>query len=360
MGFLSKILPLAGNVASVATGNPAFAMLGNAVGGLSGGSPSTAGTAADPNSYIGIRLPGVKYPEGMQLVDYPTYPGMDPYPTLPGYGMAPGLPQNIARMPVAYQNATAGETAGMKAAQGAESAFRSAANPMDPRVLGLAKEEAQLLRNDQLRGIQDLVRANRREQSLGREGIFGGERGAENISRILTQGAQDSNLRARMNARGMLNTLGTNLNSSAGVYQNQGKMEQYRRDALRQDILNAVSQMREDTYARTGEKREDYLNKLNMTRGDILGAYESKNQNTLNAYNAEVNKILNALKINQGNSNALSAATGQSRQANALYDAQRYNVLGSGAGNILKTIQAYANGTPWMSPGNVNPQGGYY
>lgn len=265
-----------------------------------------AGTAADPNTYFNIRLPGVQYPAGMEgsLVDLPQYP------TLPGYNFSrapsaiPG--REMPYQPTSlYKTATLGEL-GMESALSSQSrALKAILDRNSPEYKQLVEEEAQLGRQDVARGIRDLMTASQRASASGRQPLFSGERGSEQILRAISEGTRASEQGARNSARDILSAIATAYGNLAQGRQSQAGVETARRDLYGRDLATRIQQLRQDMASRNQEKRAEYLDTLAQERSDIL-----------DKFNTERSDILNALNIYRGNTSTIQSAQADAQQQN--------------------------------------------
>lgn len=342
MGFGSVL----GGIAGGFIGGPAGASIGSSLGGLIDGAGAGdvsnafggyAGRPPRPEDYIAINLPGVEYPSGFQTVDFPNYPD------LPMYDMAPVEPYNKPLLPIEYLNATQGEQGIYRTAGQAEDILNQLLNPDSQLVKKLGQEETQLLRMDRARAISDLQRADRREKALGREGVFGGERGAENLMRAIQQGAQETELQGRISGRNLGRTLAGDIAGLGNQYARGGTFESGRADAYRGDLAKLVEQMRGDVSTRTSQQRYDYNARLRDLQNQLKGRYAS-----------EVDRLKTALDRNPTNNYA--AAQNLYQGDRAAYEGQRLNALGGAANDILGAI--FKGGTA-DDPFDVVPSTGY-
>lgn len=279
-------------------------------------------SASDPNNLPNIRLPGFDYAEDAPVVDMPEYPTM------------PILPND---MPTLRQpklaSATYGEQSmGRNLAQ-AEAANLSLLNPNSSVFRNLAAEEEQLGNQDFLKGVRSLMTANQRAKGRG-GAVFDQERGGEQIMNAILNNARDSNLQARLRARGMLGDASNRFIQTASGFGQQANLETGRRNNFREDLQTRIGQLRQDASTRN-----------NQQRTDMLGAYDAKTNNIVNALNLYRN---NQAQISQ----AAATQANFARQDQAAM-MQGVKDLGGLASNYYSNnsgaAQSFGGGSPAIS-----------
>lgn len=332
--ILKKVVGVAAPILGSAVGGPIGGAIGNMVGGAisgSGGSANYTGTAADPSTYINIALPGVKYPTGQQSVSLPQYPTMSPYPTLPSYSTAPKLPQNMPLMEASLMNATTGETAMLNALYGAQGAQTASLDPTNPLFKDLASAEESLLNNDYLRNLKQLVTTNRRSGRMGRGQILDPERRDESIASTVLSNAQTNSLQSRIMAQQKLKDYATSMLSTASQYGTASGLENTRRTAYRDDLLQRLNQMRSDITNRTNVARSDF----GADREDTMNAFNYNQGLTKEKYKAERDDIIKALEMYKGISSTAQEGAAFKNQATVAKDESLTRGIGDFIGAFI-------------------------
>lgn len=269
MGF--SLGGIVGGALGALAGGPQGAMAGYSIGSSLGGGGKSGGgglpyggTAADPYSYLNIRIPGFDYPQGLEgnLVDMPTYPD------LPQYDNPYSLPNPTMQGP------TIGEEGARKSTNQSLALLMAALDPTNPLSRNLVDAERQQNRYSFLGSLNDMVKANRRQRSLGRTGFISPERMDEGIAGSLQRNAYEGDLAAQKTGRDLLTQLSGDLRSTASSYGDVGNMETGRRNDYYTQLLNYVNQ-----------KRNDYTTSLGIQRGDIQNLTDQKRQDVINALN---------------------------------------------------------------------------
>lgn len=364
MGFGGILKSIAGPVIGLATGNPALgALAGGIAGGIGGGKsgvPSTAGTSADPSTYLFQNIPGVKNPEGAQSYSMPGYVNSPQVPDLPNYNL-PVYGTNNPILPVQALQAGTGEKGMLDAIRQAQAFQAAALNPNDPLAKQLSYSEDQGLRNDFLRNLRDVIAQNKRGRRSGR-GLIDPERSDESILSAILSNASTSSTAARGLGSQRLRDMSTSSLTTASQYGNLATQERSRQDALRQDILNRVNQLRSDAQLRNQQLRENAATSTDTMRADILRRYGVDVGNIRGANDAAREDT--RYGVNQWNENygKLGAANAQVNELKSANQQNSNNLIGQGIGGILQAISGGGSSSkqPWQAAGNVNPAGGFY
>lgn len=197
-------------------------------------------------------------------------------PKLPGYTNDMGIPE----IPMTYLTKdstpvvdkptlappSAGELGQGRSLDAAGAAFRSLLEPANPQMQDLTNAEAQLSRIDFLRGLRDVMTQNRRSMAQGRGSVFGNDRMDENVARMIMENAQTSEAGARTRAMDRMRGYGNDMGQLASGYGSYAGTERNRTNDYLDQYNRYIDQLRNDKYARVGQKREDqrlYLNTIN-------------------------------------------------------------------------------------------------
>lgn len=274
MGFGGILGAVGGLIAS--GGNPAGAVAGYSIGNSLGGGKSSSGTAADPSTYLNIKIPGFKYPgvNTDNLVNMPSYPGYNPY-------------QNpyVSPAPV-FQGPTFGEQGATHATNQSLAAIQAMLDPSNQLQKNLASSQSQLMRTTFLSNLRDIQRANQRARMSGRAAYFNPESADSTGMRSIMDNAYQSQLGGQIQAQNILSDVARQLQSTASSYRDVGNMEQGRRNDYTTQLNDRLNQM-----------SQNYNN-----------SYNAQNTQATNAYQANTNNILNALNLYKGNQAQLQPA----------------------------------------------------
>lgn len=145
------------------------------------------------------------------------------------FGQASAM-NNVAK---GYQQ-TPAEMAQLQALSNRDRLLRSIINPDDIVYKNIAAEENKQLNNSTQQALSNLLSANRRAQSMGRQTFFNPERQDEAISQFLSKHADKNYNTARSNA---LNRIISAANGYSGSANNYGGMIPNQQNA--QNINNA-------------------------------------------------------------------------------------------------------------------------
>lgn len=261
MGLFNKILGVAGIAAGAATGNPALAIGG--ISQLAAKDPKTSVPAADARSFLNYDISGIdpnfKYPAGYSpsTVRAPLYPT-----DLPQY-------TDIPLYTASAQDETMGEREARSALGDSKKLLAAALDPNSPLYKRLVESETQVSRGDFLRNLRDMQAANRKARSMGRPGLFGDERGDEDVARLLMDNARTSEQTARRSVLDRLSSGTSSLAQLAGRYGDLGGMERNRFRDYQGDLQTEFSQRRNDTLQNISTRRGDIKDRVDQQREDI-------------------------------------------------------------------------------------------
>lgn len=273
--------------------------------------PGRGGTAADPNMYPNIRIPGADWQQG-PTVDMPIYQG----------GI--NLPYDIPVLDARLAPATMGEQGQGRTLSQSEALTLMLLDPTNPMLQRLAKQEQEAGQNEFLSGLRSLMTVNQRAKSRGRAGLFDPERQDDDIMMSVLKNAQDARIQGRQRAEQKIGDTARNLSTLSNQYGSYAGTETARRNAYREDLLNRLNQVRGDTASRVQYAREDQATTNQQQRSDILNA---------------LNLARNA---NQNIGEAESAYRQQQDQTNAARWSGIANMFNAGAGNT-----GSLPGLPW-------------
>lgn len=334
-----------GGIAGAFTGIPGGSAIGAGLGGAFDSATSNKakaggpGTAADPGSYLNIKIPGFNYPGNyptQNLVDMPAYP------TMPGYQGGPQLPAQL--MP-----ATAGETGTGQSLASSKAALQASLNPNSPEFQRIAQQQSQAGRQAYTQGVRDLLTQNRRQMAMGRTSALNPETGTSDVLMGILNNNRNSDMQGQDAARTILGNASSAYGTLGNQYNTLASQENTRRNTFLDQLNTNI-----------GQQRADVQNTNATQRGDILGNYNAQMQNIINA--------LNLYRGNQGTLQPAQAAANaanigmQGAQSSAITDSIRKlfssgGVGSSGGGTDLGSSMPWlgASGTdlgsamPWLS-----------
>jgi len=189
----------------------------------------------------------------------------------PEYADLPTLP-DMPYMPATLPGETFGEEMAKKALTSSEAALKATLDPASPEFKALASSEKQLARQAYSRSLRDAMTMDRRAKSMGRPGIFGEERGSEQIARGFMEAGQRAELEAQTGARNLLAGISGQYGTLAGQAGEVGGLEREREEALSRDLQTRISQARSDITTRTGVGQESQMRKEDQRRADIVAS----------------------------------------------------------------------------------------
>lgn len=281
-----------------------------------GGKEGRGGTAADPNMYPNIRIPGASWQQG-PTVDMPVYQG----------GI--NLPYDIPVLDASLAPATMGEQGQGRTLSQAEALTRMLLDPTNPMVERLAKQEQESAQNDFLTNLRSLMTTNQRAKSRGRAGLFDPERQDDDVMMAVLRNAADARIQGRQRAEQKIGDTAKNLSGLSTQYGSYAGTENTRRNAYREDLLNRLNQIRGDTKYRVENARQDQATTNEQQRNDIL----------------------NAIKFARNANQDIGAAESEYRKNQALHQS---NQLGSVVSTLFSAFGGGGNtgslpGLPWKS-----------
>lgn len=341
MGGLSEILKGAAPVIGMI--NP---IAGAAVGaaGLFTQKKPKAAAADNSSAFLNYDIsaldPSFKYPAGYSpstvkpiiIGDLPQYTG------IPTVGDLPNTPAY-------FQGPTWGENAAQTALGDARGFLSAITNPDDPLNKRVAEAETRVVRGDFLRNLRDMQSLDRKARSMGRRGVFGDERGDENVARTLLENASSSMNQGRLNAMDTLRRGYEGSTNLASQFGNLGQFERQRQRDYQTDLETAIGNARGDSLTRMGLAREDTLRNIQTQREDELLRNEQMRAD-----------LASALTRADPQRASMAASQNDLAARRAGQDSAMYSGISTLLSNAAGNYRASSGGSaPWRDIGDAMP-----
>lgn len=213
---------------------------------------------SSPNNRALPQIPGYTNKLGIPQVPIPVYQGA---PVLP-YNM-PNINKPVLAPP------SQGEVGQGSALNASRAASMAMLEPTSAALQDLTNAEGQLGKIDFLKGLRDVMTANRHSRAQGRGGLFDNERNDESLSRMIQQNAQVSEAGARTRAMDRLRGFSGDMNNLASGYGNLASTTRNRTQDFTNLLNTYINNMRADAGTRNSQQRFDVATKVDQQREDV-------------------------------------------------------------------------------------------